>query len=814
MAAESEALKLPKPIPVATELLNFTGDRRLDFLGFVRPDEVQDIKAYNVDKDGNRYYLVHWKESWKAESSLIYCDKLIQRFWQESQKHVDFTSQTSQVNSQHSHPHDKKEQSPTTLYNSFQLSSISGTKESANEILNCLERDVVASELASKNEKIEDGDKNYLNLTTSDSNRAFDSDPSITQNEVASHDEEDELIDTQVETLPPSFTLIDKRTESSSSSHSQQDFGECTRDNGSVINDTKSLLKNNTLAINDVSDKEVNKPESECGENNSLHDTHEAISIEPSSVTEEQVEKTCEDDSPEPVGESSVALTVDLDVSMTEGDSQSKKGASKRKNRLPKIHPPKIGDETDKALMSQKKKKKSGVVGPSPRKKLIEPKSRISASSTDDSVIPSDGISSTTKKQTSSANLKCMVCDKSLTSLQNLMKHLLTHNNNHTCQICMKTFKNMHFLKHHMDKHKTSYEYSCPICHKMFKFKNNMRCHLRKHTAEKKFECEICHKKFMGPYNLREHMKTHSTDRPYECELCLKRYKDSGALNKHLMTHQEKKVSCEICNRSFSNTTQLNRHMRFHLSWPGDSFKSKSKKKSTESFQCKDCDKSFKHYSNLSAHIKKAHRELKNECTVCEKRFAFKYELKQHMFIHQEGVEKQSKFKCQYCNKYFQRSTTLKTHEQNTHLGVKRFKCEVCGKEFGTKFNMQVHVEKIHNTNNEQTDGKTRSKRRTRSSSTAATKPPAENITQLVPTDVNPLLVPPPSVPPFPSQVTSLTSPLLRNMTANDMLRNAISSMPVSNLPDLNYFSALNATQSGRGYQFYGLPPPDFGVSQ
>ena len=50
MAAETEALKLPKPIPVATELLNFAGDRRLDFLGFVRPDEVQEIKAYNIDK--------------------------------------------------------------------------------------------------------------------------------------------------------------------------------------------------------------------------------------------------------------------------------------------------------------------------------------------------------------------------------------------------------------------------------------------------------------------------------------------------------------------------------------------------------------------------------------------------------------------------------------------------------------------------------------------------------------------------------------------------------------------------------------------
>ena len=93
-----------------------------------------------------------------------------------------------------------------------------------------------------------------------------------------------------------------------------------------------------------------------------------------------------------------------------------------------------------------------------------------------------------------------MVCDKYLTSQQNLMKHLLTHNNNHTCTICMKTFKSTHFLKHHMDKHNTSYEYECPVCDKKFKFKNNMRGHLRKHNMEKKFECEVCHKKFIGRY--------------------------------------------------------------------------------------------------------------------------------------------------------------------------------------------------------------------------------------------------------------------------------------------------------------------------
>jgi len=48
MAAEAEALKLPKPV-APPELLNFTGDRRWDLLGFVRPDEVEEVKACNLD---------------------------------------------------------------------------------------------------------------------------------------------------------------------------------------------------------------------------------------------------------------------------------------------------------------------------------------------------------------------------------------------------------------------------------------------------------------------------------------------------------------------------------------------------------------------------------------------------------------------------------------------------------------------------------------------------------------------------------------------------------------------------------------------
>lgn len=307
-------------------------------------------------------------------------------------------------------------------------------------------------------------------------------------------------------------------------------------------------------------------------------------------------------------------------------------------------------------------------------------------------------------------------------------------------------------------------------------------------------------------------MKAHSDERPFECDFCRKSYKDRGALNKHLLTHQEKKVECEVCHRPFTNSAQLKRHMQFHFSWPGDSYKRKSQMSADGEklkYTCEYCEKTFNHYSNMNAHIHKKHKEKKIECKECSKMFAYQYELREHMFIHSGGQEA-SRFKCQYCEKSFQRSTTLKNHERTTHLGIKRFKCDICGKMFGTKFNMKVHVEKLHSNGNA-TDAESSNCRQPRISPINTDKehlaelgladPTAGNNVNFVQADLNHG-----NVVPSMAQV-SMSNPLLRNMTTSDIIRNAM-----SNIPELGYFPGMQP-HSARAYQFYGIPPPDFGVS-
>lgn len=190
------------------------------------------------------------------------------------------------------------------------------------------------------------------------------------------------------------------------------------------------------------------------------------------------------------------------------------------------------------------------------------------------------------------------------------------------------------------------------------------------------------------------------------------------------------------------------------------------------------------------------------------------------MFIHSGGQEA-SKFKCKFCEKSFQRSTTLKNHERTTHLGIKRFKCEICGKMFGTKFNMKVHVEKLHSTNDD--DGISGEGAGTnvnrRQSRTAARNNEKLRVNELGLTNpavangamnfVNPANAHHQNAVASMTQVSlpNQQHPLLRNMSANEIIRNAM-----SNMPELGYFPGLQTHSTARAYQFYGIPPPDFGV--
>ena len=57
---------------------------------------------------------------------------------------------------------------------------------------------------------------------------------------------------------------------------------------------------------------------------------------------------------------------------------------------------------------------------------------------------------------------------------------------------------------------------------------------------------------------------------------------------------------------------------------------------------------------------------------------------------------KERKFQCEKCSKYFAQKVHLQKHTEVVHDGIKRFKCGYCTDAYGQKVGLQKHVKKMH----------------------------------------------------------------------------------------------------------------------
>lgn len=272
----------------------------------------------------------------------------------------------------------------------------------------------------------------------------------------------------------------------------------------------------------------------------------------------------------------------------------------------------------------------------------------------------------------------CDICQKSFYTFYHLKNHMRKHDGctPFKCEYCRKYFTTGTGLSIHMKKHIGGILQHCNVCEQTFPAPYHLKKHMIKHTKEKHYKCIICKKRFSRQGSLHVHQRLHSAESPrYKCAMCPKRFHWQSNLKAHQPTHYDGSARCDICKRKFNNTLELDMHAAFH--------------RNDVRFQCVWCRKSYSSRHKLHYHIKNSHVKMPSfQCDQCDKSFKFSQQLKIHRIVHTD-----EKPRCYICDKTFLTKYNLQSHLMS-HVSSKSFECDICGIKFTYKRNLYIHLKR------------------------------------------------------------------------------------------------------------------------
>ncbi|XP_032526287.2 zinc finger protein 28-like isoform X2 [Danaus plexippus] len=266
----------------------------------------------------------------------------------------------------------------------------------------------------------------------------------------------------------------------------------------------------------------------------------------------------------------------------------------------------------------------------------------------------------------------------------------------------------------------------CTICDSDVPSLNELREHLMK-IHKKKIHLEYTDR--VIPFKL-------STNSIYECQVCRFNFETFGSIERHMNVHYRNYV-CNQCGTGFVTKYRLKVHMKsMHVggAYPCDICKKvyttqqKHKNhvdtvhKMIKRFKCTKCPERFSEYFRRQKHLVEVHglAPLHYKCNVCDKAFDRRYTLSRHMkrdhleerdyqcqlcsykcftnnelSVHMIKHNGERIHECSVCNKSYARKKTLREH-MRIHNNDRRFSCAVCGQSFVQKCSLKGHVKTHH----------------------------------------------------------------------------------------------------------------------
>ncbi|XP_068156343.1 zinc finger protein 892 [Drosophila tropicalis] len=194
-------------------------------------------------------------------------------------------------------------------------------------------------------------------------------------------------------------------------------------------------------------------------------------------------------------------------------------------------------------------------------------------------------------------------------------------------------------------------------------------------VAELKYHCDRCQAGFALEKSLSIHRRQNGcTNRNFKCQDCDKVFVSQDHLVEHQATHGT--YNCQECGMQCESKEQLGRHMV------------QGHKRNLRN-QCSVCQKVFTMLSTLRDHMRIHTGEKPFVCNICGKSFTQNANLRQHKLRHSETKS----FKCDQCSNSFVTKAELTSHIR-THTGDKPFECDVCLAKFTTSCSLAKHKRK------------------------------------------------------------------------------------------------------------------------
>ncbi|XP_055588517.1 zinc finger protein 82 homolog isoform X2 [Uranotaenia lowii] len=229
--------------------------------------------------------------------------------------------------------------------------------------------------------------------------------------------------------------------------------------------------------------------------------------------------------------------------------------------------------------------------------------------------------------------------------------------------------------------------FDCNECGKVFTVRKTFLNHVRMHenVKEKTFQCPKCTKVFATKERLTRHHALHERD--LTCQQCGHVSENGYQYKAHDFSHRKGLFKCVRCGFPFSSKKALEAHQKLEeCDRPIEKKRHKYVFKKDTKCPYEGCDYRADTYGAMYVH-KRAKHQQQFPCDLCEKRFAFANQLKQHRTIHTG----EKPFRCELCMKSFRRMYSYKEH-MAIHQNSNTYDCEQCGKKFNRPRYLAAHM--------------------------------------------------------------------------------------------------------------------------